>query len=177
MSILFLGSSIIQKWNTEKAFPNSINLGICGIRSSDLVPVYSKLFSIPPPSSIRNIVLYCGSNDFNDRSAAEGGILIANTVINLIEFINYLHSHFPKTTIHYMGIIKSPDRTYSQMKMIDRCNQDMKKWIKSVEYVQYVNTATIIANTHAHFRKDGRHLTKIGYENLARLLYSKILKI
>jgi hemerythrin len=76
-----------------------------------------------------------------------------------------------------MGIIKSPDRTYSQMKMIDRCNQDMKKWIKSVKYVQYVNTATIIANTRTHFRKDGRHLTKIGYKNLERLLYSNIFKI
>ena len=170
MSILFLGSSIIRKWNTETAFHNSINLGISGITSSQLTKVYSHIFDTSHSSTICDIVLYCGSNDFNDGNATFG-----STVANIIEFIFYLHSHFPKTSIYYIGIIKSPDRTPATIKMIDVCNREMKKWIKTVDYVQYITTTTIVSS-HNHFRKDGRHLTKAGYTVLERLVYSKLLQ-
>jgi hypothetical protein len=44
---LFLGSSIISEWDTSRFFPNhqNINLGISGLKSSDLNKKYSVLFT------------------------------------------------------------------------------------------------------------------------------------
>ena len=52
---LFVGSSIIQKWNTSLYFPNSINLGIAGLRTEGLIKEVNK--------TITKMVLYIGSND------------------------------------------------------------------------------------------------------------------
>ena len=100
---LFLGSSIISKWDTSHFFPNqqNINLGISGLKSSDLNKKYSVLYTDKYKNlKIQNIILYVGSNDITQNKNEN------DIVKNIIEFIASIQSNFKKAKIFYISIIK-----------------------------------------------------------------------
>jgi hypothetical protein len=105
---LFLGSSIIEQWKTSLYFPNSINLGIAGLRTEGLIKEVNK--------TITKMVLYIGSNDIIKKT-------------NITEFILLLQKNFPNIKqIIYVAILKSPSRTEIQNKRIDHVNRKMREF-------------------------------------------------
>jgi lysophospholipase L1-like esterase len=97
MSTAFLGSSIIRKWNTSSCIPNSINLGISGLTSNDLMKTYvSKTKQL---AHSENIVLYIGSNDVRKKHDPN------TTVKNISTFLELLCQICPKANVLYVSII------------------------------------------------------------------------
>jgi len=117
---LFVGSSIIQKWNTSLYFPNSINLGIGGLTTEGLKTQVNK--------SITNIVVYIGSNDITKKTNP------TQIITNTTEFILLLQKKYPHIKqIIYVAIMKCPSRTEIQNKKIDEVNRKMREFSQKIE--------------------------------------------
>jgi lysophospholipase L1-like esterase len=62
MTTLFLGSSIIERWDTDIPINNYVNLGISGLTTNELMEYYS-ILSKYKCTKIEKIIIYIGSND------------------------------------------------------------------------------------------------------------------
>lgn len=155
--ILFVGSSIIEKWNTYVEFPESINLGIPGQTTKELIT--NNIEKIGNSKEIQNIVVYIGSND-----------IVKNTnpteiIKNTIEILIKLQKSFPKIKrIIYVAIMKSPSRTEIQKKKIDKVNIKMREFSQNNEII-YCNVNRELSSLE-NYLTDQTHLSKIGYNVL-----------
>ena len=163
---LFLGSSIISKWDTSHFFPNqqNINLGISGLKSSDLNKKYSVLFTDKYKNiKIQNVILYIGSNDITqDKNESD---IIKNT----IDFIASLQFNFKKSKIFYVSIFKSQDRTAAQLNKIDYINKKIRDYAVITQnfFVYNFNRQLISKN---NFLEDKKHLSEKGYQILSNCI-------
>jgi hypothetical protein len=192
---LFLGSSIISEWDTSHFFPNqqNVNLGISGMKTSDLINKYSVLFTdkyTPLNSSTKlpvtisnhapmerpilnlhgyknmkfqNIILYIGSNDVTQDKNE------ADIIKNIIDFIVMLRVNFKKSKIILIALFKSPDRTADQLKKIDYINKKLRDYamISKNLFVYNFNRQLVSKN---NFMEDKIHLSEIGYQKLTRCM-------
>lgn len=165
---LFVGSSIIKKWNTSLYFPNSINLGIAGLTTQGLI---TQGLITQVNKSITNIVVYIGSNDIKKTNPTQ---IITNTT----EFILLLENNFPHIKqIIYVAILKSPSRTEIQKKKIDYVNRKMREFSQKTE-----NNRIIFCNVNRelssmyNYLADKTHLSEIGYSILSNKIKSLISK-
>ena len=163
---LFLGSSIISEWDTSRFFPNqqNINLGISGLKSSDLNKKYSVLFTDKYKNiKIQNVILYIGSNDITqDKNESD---IIKNT----IDFIASLQFNFKKSKIFYVSIFKSQDRTAEQLNKIDYINKKIRDYAVITQnfFVYNFNRQLISKN---NFLEDKKHLSEKGYQTLSNCI-------
>jgi len=163
---LFLGSSIISEWDTSHFFPNqqNINLGISGMKSSDLVNKYSVLFTDTYNNmKFQNIILYIGSNDVTqDKNEAD-------IIKNIIDFIALLRTNFKKSKIIFIALFKSEDRTAAQLKKIDYINKKIKDYTMiSINIFIYNFNRQLVSKNN--FMEDKKHLSEIGYQKLTRCM-------
>jgi lysophospholipase L1-like esterase len=155
--ILFVGSSIIEQWNTCVEFPESINLGISGQTTKEFIT--KKIEKVANTKEIHNIVVYIGSNDIGkNRNPTE---IIQNTIEILIK----LQKNFPKIKrIIYVAIMKSPSRTEIQKKKIEKVNMKMREFSQKNEII-YCNVNRELSSLE-NYLADQTHLSNLGYSVL-----------
>ena len=157
--LLFLGSSIIEQWNTNICFPNSINLGISGLTSNDLVNNYYNInFN---KLNINTILLYIGSNDVVKCNS--NPYVVINNIIQFINILYLLNPFIDK--IIYIAILKSPKRTKQQLIKIDIINKKIREFSESLPNLFFYN---FNRELHAEnlYQQDKTHLLPIGYSIL-----------
>jgi lysophospholipase L1-like esterase len=163
---LFLGSSIISKWDTSHFFPNqqNINLGISGLKSSDLNKKYSVLYTDKYKNlKIQNIILYVGSNDITQNKNEN------DIVKNIIEFIASIQSNFKKAKIFYISIFKSQDITTEQLNKIDFINKKLREYaVKTQNFFVYNFNRQLISKKL--LLEDKKHLSEKGYQTLSNCI-------
>jgi len=163
---LFLGSSIISEWDTSHFFPNqqNVNLGISGMKSSDIVNKYSVLFTDKYKNmNFQNIILYIGSNDVT-QDKNENDI-----IKNIIDFIAILRVNFKKPKIILIALFKSPDRSDNQLKKIEYINKKLRDYtlISKNTFIYNFNRQLV---SETNFMEDKKHLSQIGYQNLTNCM-------
>ena len=163
---LFLGSSIISEWDTSHFFPNqqNVNLGISGMKSSDLVNKYSVLFTDKYKNmKFQNIILYIGSNDVTQD-------INENDIIkNIIDFITLLRANFKISKIILIALFKSPDRTANQLKKIEYINKKIRDYVMISKNIFVYNfNRQLVSKTN--FMDDKKHLSHVGYQTLTNCM-------
>jgi hypothetical protein len=155
---ILLGSSIIERWPSDKY---SLNLGISGLTSGELMESYSRI-RIPPQ---QNIILYIGSNDITNLSITTNEIYQ-----NITEFINKIIKK--NQHIFFVAILKSPDRTRQQIQKIDTINRKMREFSqKHPQNIHFCNLNRELSSTK-NYLPDKIHLSETGYSILSKHLLS-----
>jgi lysophospholipase L1-like esterase len=162
-AVLFVGSSTFTKWKDVQAyFPNHviINRGFGGSSLPDVIRYANDIIF---PYEPKQIVIYCGENDF----AITGGIepeIVANRVKQLIDLIR---TRYPKVDVAYISIKPSPSRKHLWSGM-QKANTLIKDMISKMPNIKYINTADSMFNNDGTimqdiFLIDNLHMNAKGY--------------
>lgn len=151
---ILLGSSIIERWPSDKYIPISLNLGLT---SRELMHSYNR---IPPQ---KNIILYIGSNDITKN-------IETNEIYqNITEFIMTIMKN---QHIFFVAILKSPNRTKPQIQKIDTINRKMREFSqKHPQNIHFCNLNRELSSPK-NYLPDKIHLSETGYSILSKHLLS-----
>jgi len=164
-AVLFIGSSSFTRWkDVSDYFPGHtiINRGFGG---SSLPDVIHYTPDIVFPYEPKQVVIYCGENDFT----AAGGIEASVVVERVKELIALIRTRYPKIPIAYISIKPSPSREkyFAQMK---EANAAIKKWMKKKKRnLSFINVFDAMLNKDGSLKKeifveDNLHMNAEGYK-------------
>ncbi|MHB1178339.1 MAG: GDSL-type esterase/lipase family protein [Daejeonella sp.] len=160
--IVFVGSSSFRGWNNVQSyFPGYtiINRGFGGSRLPDAIR-YAR--DIITPYQPKQVVIYCGENDFTaDGVTAE---IVFDRFTTLFEIIRH---DLPKTHILFVSFKPSPSRLKYMPEMV-KANELIKRYLKNYRRTGYVDVYSkmlLEAGTPMPdiFKADKLHMTEAGY--------------
>ena len=161
-AILFVGSSSFRMWtNLQNDFPGYtiINRGFGG---SSLPDVIRYAPDIIIPYNPKQVVIYCGENDFT----AEGvnAEIVYDRFTTLFEIIR---EKLPKAHILFVSLKPSPSRLKYLPEMV-RANTMVKNYLKKYRRTDYVDVYSkmLLADGTPMpdiFKADNLHMTEGGY--------------
>ncbi len=159
--ILFVGSSSIRMWDTDKWFPEQkvINRGFGGSQTSDVLHFFDRVVKKYEPSKI---VFYCGDNDIAHGKTPK------EVVADFRTLMKNIRQTVPGATVYYLPIKPSIKR-WDMWDDMDAVNQKVQKMAERHDDLVYVDTATVLLNDEGQprddvFANDGLHLNETGYE-------------
>lgn len=159
---LFVGSSTFTNWkDAQKYFPKQVIINR-GFGGSSLPHVINYANDIIFPYDPKQIVIYCGENDFtNPGTTAE---MVVDRVKQLFELIR---KKYPKTHIAYISIKPSPSRQKYIPQMIE-ANRMIASMVKDMKHAKFINTYDAMFNPDGTimtdiFLKDNLHMNAKGY--------------
>ena len=167
-AVLFIGSSTFTKWTDVAAyFPGHtiINRGFGGSSLPDVI-YYVK--DIVYPYHPKQVVIYCGENDFTGGASAK---LVAERVQQLF---NAIREKYPKVRITYISIKPSPSREKYRPLMVE-ANTMIGAMISKMKRTNYINTYDAMFDTEGKvmtdiFLSDNLHMNAKGYAIWAKIM-------
>lgn len=168
-AILFIGSSTFTKWkDVQTFFPKHviINRGFGGSSLPDLIYYIG---DIVYPYQPKQVVIYCGENDFTGNVTAQ---IVVDRVKKLIDTIRF---KYPKVPIAFISIKPSPSRVQYLPEM-KQANQMIAEMLKGVRRTVFINTADAMYTPYGEimsdiFLKDALHMNEKGY-----VIWQKIME-
>lgn len=160
-AVLFIGSSTFTKWkDAQTYFPKHliINRGFGG---SSLPNVINYVGDIVYPYRPKQVVIYCGENDFTGNASAQ---TVVDRVKKLIDTIRF---KYPKVAIAYISIKPSPSREKYWPLMVE-ANAKIAEMIKGMKRTEFINTYDAMFNADGTIMKDiflsdNLHMNAKGY--------------
>ena len=161
-AIVFVGSSSFRMWkDLDKAFPNHkvINRGFGG---SSLPHVIDYAEEIIIPYHPKQVVIYCGDNDFmNDTVTSE------IVVDRFKKLFGILRKEIPKAEILYISIKPSPSRQRLMSKMAV-ANASIRDFLKTKRKAVFINIWDAMLDSTGEPRRelflpDMLHMNEKGY--------------
>ncbi len=160
-AILFVGSSTFTNWkDVQEYFPKHaiINRGFGG---SSLPHVINYANDIIFPYKAKQIVIYCGENDFTGNATADEVVGRVKTLFELIRKDN------PKVHIAYISIKPSPSRE-KYLPQMKEANKKIADMIKGMKRAKFINTFDAMFNADGTimkdiFNSDMLHMNAKGY--------------
>lgn len=161
-AIVFVGSSSFRMWhNLSEAFPDHkvVNRGFGG---SSLPHVIQYVDDIVIPYKPKQVVIYCGDNDFMTDSVTPQ--IVADRFKKLFEL---LRGERPKVNIVYVSIKPSPSRARLMPKMAE-ANALIKDFLNTKRRTAFVNIWDKMLDGNGDprkelFLKDMLHMNEKGY--------------
>lgn len=161
-AVLFIGSSTFTNWkDAQNYFPKHtiVNRGFGG---SSLPNVINYVGDIVYPYQPKQIVIYCGENDFMTDGTTPD--MVVNRAKKLIDTIRI---KYPKVPIAYISIKPSPSREKYLPLMIE-ANTNIKEMLKGIKRTQFINTYDAMFNADGTIMKDiflsdNLHMNAKGY--------------
>ena len=158
--ILFVGSSSIRLWPTNKYFSgNIINRGFGGSHLSDIVFYFDEIVSKYQP---RMIFIYAGDNDIADKKSP---MMLLD---DFKKFTDLVNEKIDECSIVFIPIKPSPSR-WRFWENMKKANSLIKAYAKNNDKVFYVDTASPMIGQNGKpksdlFVKDSLHLNGNGYD-------------
>ncbi|MGC1240823.1 MAG: SGNH/GDSL hydrolase family protein [Chryseosolibacter sp.] len=161
-AIVFVGSSSFKMWkNMEQSFPDHtvINRGFGG---SSLPHVIEYADEIVIPYKPKQVVVYCGENDFmSDTVTSE---IVADRFKHLFKI---LRKDLPRAEILFVSMKPSPSRQHLMPK-IAAANASIKRFLEKQRNATYVNIWDAMLDNNGAPRKelflnDMLHMNESGY--------------
>jgi len=160
-AILFVGSSSIVGWDTEKWFPDltTINRGFGGSLYTDCVYYVDRVIIPYEPATI---VLYSGDNDIAWGKAPE--MILADLKVLLIE----IREALPQTRIIVLPIKPSFSR-WEMWPTMQETNDLISNLCETQQETYYADVAEVMFDETGDLRddiflSDGLHMNETGYE-------------
>jgi lysophospholipase L1-like esterase len=167
-AILFIGSSTFTKWkDVNTYFPEHtiINRGFGG---SSLPDVIRYVEDIVYPYHPRQVVIYCGENDFTGGASAD---VVVERVVQLLKLIR---KKYPRIQVTYISIKPSPSRE-KYWSLMQEANAKIAAMISKMKRTNYINTYDAMFNTDGKimtdiFLSDNLHMNAKGYAIWAKIM-------
>jgi lysophospholipase L1-like esterase len=160
-AIVFVGSSSFKMWkNLDQYFPEHavINRGFGG---SSLPHVIDYVDEIVIPYNPKQVVIYCGENDFMSDTVTSD--IVVRRFKNLFEI---LRKH-TRAEIIFLSMKPSPSRQHL-MPQIAAANNSIKQFLKKKRMATYVDIWAPMLDANGSprkelFLKDMLHMNESGY--------------
>lgn len=159
--VVFVGSSSIRLWDTDRDFPGAgvVNRGFGGSLLADSVHYFDRIVL---PHKPRTVVLYGGDNDIAAGRSAE------QVAADYRRFMALMHEKLPGSRLVYLAIKPSPAR----WRFIDTqraANGLIRQHAEQDPLVEYADTVTPMLDPEGNprpelYAPDGLHLSPAGYE-------------
>jgi lysophospholipase L1-like esterase len=146
-AVLFVGSSTFTNWkDVQQYFPKHviINRGFGGSSLPHLM-MYAK--DIIFPYKAKQIVIYCGENDFT------GNASVADVVQRAKKLFESIRGNDPKVAIVYVSIKPSPSRE-QYLPQMKEANKQIAVILKNMKNTAFINTFDAMFNADGTIRKD-----------------------
>jgi len=149
-AILFLGSSSFTKWtDVQSSFPGYpiINRGFGGSTLPDVIRYANDIIF---PYHPRQVVIYCGENDFEETDS-----LTVQTVFGRFkQLFQLIRSKMPGESIVYISMKPSPSRAGRRKKQ-----EEANKLAK--DFISIQKNASFVDVFHKMLDKDGKPMPEI----------------
>ncbi|MEP6467475.1 MAG: GDSL-type esterase/lipase family protein, partial [Parafilimonas sp.] len=161
-AILFVGSSSFRKWtDVQSYFPNYtiINRGFGGSTLADVIRYANDIIF---PYHPKEIVIYCGENDFAYSDSVTAKIVF-DRFKTLYEMIRAKSKTVP---VVFVSIKPSPSRRKYWTKMIE-ANKEIKSYIATQQHASFVDVFSLMLNDRNQpkpeiFLNDSLHMNAKG---------------
>lgn len=168
-AVLFVGSSTFTNWKTAQAdFPNHVIINR-GFGGSSLSHVIRYAPDIIFPYQAKQVVIYCGENDFTGKATAD------QVVERVKKLFNLIRENDPKVHIAYISIKPSPSRE-KYLPQMREANQKIAEMMRKMKRAVFINTADAMYDAEGKimtdiFLKDNLHMNAKGY-----VIWQKIIE-
>jgi lysophospholipase L1-like esterase len=175
-AILFIGSSSFTMWHdVQEQFPEHtiINRAFGGSTLEDQIRYFD---DVVLPHNPKQIVIYCGENDF-----ASNDTISANLVIQrFVKLYNLITISFPDVKISYVSMKPSPSRWHLAKKFTIG-NKGIQKFLESKPNTSYISVwdemllDSGLPNL-SFFLDDLLHMNAKGYKIWQRAILPHLIK-
>ena len=175
-AILFVGSSSFTKWkDVQSYFPGYtiLNRGFGGSALPDVI-YYSN--DVIFPYQPKQIVIYCGENDFaaNDTVTAQIVFDRFKTLYGMIR------AKMKTVAVDFVSIKPSPSRRQYWPKMIE-ANKMIKDYLQHQPHSAFINVYDVMLNSYNEpkpeiFLNDSLHMNAGGYKIWQKAIKPYLLK-
>lgn len=169
---LFVGSSSIRFWNTDRSFPRTtiINRGFGGSQISDVNYFFDRVVAKYQPSVI---VFYAGDNDIANGKTAK------SVFSDFMVFWKQVQQKIPGCTVIYIPIKPSLSR-WKMWPEMEAANQEISRFAKRQYNLRVAKIVKPMLGSNGQpkpdlFVQDGLHLSRQGYQVWTQVL-EKLLK-
>ncbi len=174
--VLFLGSSSFRLWeNIEESFPGVplINRGFGG---SSLPDVISYVDDIVFPYAPKQVIIYCGENDFAGADSITAQIVQER----FTQLFRIIRNRLPEAHIAFVSIKPSPSRAHLMPKMVE-ANSLIRSFLQKEKRTAFVDVYQLMLDKEGKpmediFVADKLHMNSKGYEIWRKALLPVILK-
>ncbi len=162
-AILFIGSSSFTMWNdVHEQFPDYtiINRGFGGSTLEDLIRYVEYIVY---PYKPKQIVIYCGENDF----ASSDTISVQIVAERFTHLYNLIVIKYPDVKISYVSMKPSPSRWHLSKRFIDG-NRFIQQFLEAKPNTSFINVWDKMLKSSGLpdstiFLEDMLHMNKNGY--------------
>lgn len=161
-ALLFIGSSSFRMWKDVQAYFPGYTIINRGFGGSSLPDVIRYAGDIIFPYHPKEIIIYCGENDFATSDTVTGGIVF-NRFKNLLSLIRTKMKTVP---VVFVSIKPSPSRRQYWPEMI-KANEEIKNYLATQKNTTFVDVFTLMMNGSnvkpEIFKSDSLHMNAKGY--------------
>jgi lysophospholipase L1-like esterase len=174
--VLFVGSSSFRLWKTlNDDFPKYriLNRSFGGATLKDQIQYrYDVIFPYQP----KQIVMYCGENDFADSDTVTSAIVVER----FITLFRLIRNKYPDVPFAYVAMKLSPSRIHLQSK-VKEANERIKSHLRSISKCVFIDVYTAMLNADGTiknelFIEDRLHMNANGYAIWKRLIGPHLLR-
>lgn len=175
-AILFAGSSSFRKWtDVQDYFPGYtiINRGFGGSQLENVIYYAGKIIY---PYDPKQIIIYCGDNDFAYDTA-----VAAKTVAERFEkLFTAIRQHLPNANIGYVSIKFSPSRKQFWDKMRE-ANKLINHFLSKKKNAEFIDVTKAMLDENGNertdiYQNDMLHLRPSGYKIWQKIITPYLLK-
>lgn len=175
-AILFVGSSSFRKWqDVQDYFPGYtiINRGFGGSSLPDVIHFAGDIIF---PYQPKQIVIYCGENDF-----ASSDTVSVQTVYNrFLQLFSMIRKKMPAVPLVFVSIKPSPSRKHLMPKFLE-ANLLIKNYMKIQSLTVYADVYYKMMNADGTpkkeiFTEDNLHMNSKGYAIWKEVLLPCLIK-
>lgn len=162
-AILFIGSSSFTMWKDVRDYFPGYTIINRGFGGSSLHHLSYYLKDIVYPYDPKQVVIYCGENDF-----AASEIVSAQTVIHRFTTLFYeIRDKYPRVPVAFVAMKPSPSREKLMLKM-QAANRAIEAFLKTQPDAAYIDVYTPMLDDNGKprpelFINDMLHMNKDGY--------------
>jgi lysophospholipase L1-like esterase len=175
-AILFVGSSSFTKWaDVQDYFPGYtiINRGFGGSSLPDVIRYANDIIF---PYEPKQIVIYCGENDF----AASDTVSVNTVVARFKTLFSLIRNRMPKVPVDYVSMKPSPSRQQLMPKFL-KANLLIKNYLKEKKKAEFIDVYHKMLNADGTsikdiFIEDNLHMNAKGYHIWQKVIQPYLLK-
>ncbi|HEX2605974.1 MAG TPA: GDSL-type esterase/lipase family protein [Flavisolibacter sp.] len=174
--ILFVGSSSFRMWkDVDSYFPGYriINRGFGGSTLPDVIKYYKDIIL---PYQPKQVVIYCGENDF----AASDTVSVNTVVARFKKLFELVRAGLPDANISFVSIKPSPSRERFLSK-VRQANTQIRAFLMKQRKATYIDVFTPMLGADGKarpelFLDDALHMKPAGYAIWKKAIQPYLLK-
>lgn len=173
--ILFIGSSSFTNWQDVNDYFPGYKILNRAFGGSTLVDLIRYRYEVIFPYNPRQIVMYCGENDF----AASDTVTVDMVVARFKTLYTMIRQKYPAVPFAYVSMKPSPSRKHLMPKYTE-ANRQIKAFLQTQKQSKFIDTYSLMLKNGALiadiFIEDRLHMNRKGYEIWQKAMKPYLLK-